>query len=296
MAIKVVILFQDQTAAVAGTAFSFVNLQPSAPNINYLGRSHIGGWSEFVIWNSDNVASLIQALRGGLNGLPALLPSRAALLPGSAQIVGVRLYAGGAGKGQSYGFAYPGPAGASSDVPQMALLCKSGPSGFAVTRRFTLRGVPDLFVTNGEFTPSAGYATLIQTYFQALFNFGFYGLDPGTPTAQVLNISLAGVVTLKIPVSPFNSTQLLNVSKTLNSAGQFVSYTGFLSAIGPGQNQFTLPNWTAGSCTGGKIVVKSRSVYSMNPAISAVTRVVVRKVGRPFEQYRGRRSKHRRAS
>lgn len=294
MPIKVVVLFQDVTLVSAQAPNAWLQQNAVlAPGIGYQARPHIGGWSESFWWASDVVTDLINALQIGAGGAPGLLPSRAALLPNSSAIVGIRLYSGGAGKGQSYGFSYPGNPALSTDVPQMALLCKTGPVGTAVTRRFTIRGVPDAEVTTGEFTPDANYVTAIQAYFLALGNFAFYAIDPSSPQAKIAEISDAGVVKLVDPVNPFGVNQWVTIQKTLNAAGQFVTRRVQITAIGINPAQITVANWTDGPCTKGKAVVKQLFLYVCNPAVSRVSRVVVRKVGRPSELYRGRRSKRK---
>jgi hypothetical protein len=297
MSIKVVVLFQTVTQPSAAVGPLGITLTTtSAPNIGYVARQHIAGWSEYFYFYTDSVIDLLSALRTGFGGLPAYLPARAALLPPSGQIVGVRLYQGGAGKGQSYGFSYPGQAGLEQDFPQSALLCKTGPPGVAVSRRFTLRCIPDDVVQGGEFTPSPGYANAVANYFQALYNFTFRAFDPTAATAGIFNISAAGVITTTIAVQPFLVNQIVTITRTLDGNQLFHKFQGVVTSVGPAQNQFTVSGWTFGACTGGTVSLKSKLHYSMNPSVSAVSRIVVRKVGRPFEQYRGRRSKRRRTA
>src|SRR5574341_2438980 len=181
MAIKAVLLFQLTTdigpfPGLAGT------VQPSsAPSIGYGVRQHQAGWSESLWWDSNDLAGLLNAIKIGFGGKPALGPTRAALLPFAASIIGARLYAGGAGRGQSIAFSFPGDPLQNTDVPQMALLCKCGPLSTAVTRRFTIRCIPDTQVSTGEFAPSTSYAAAVADYFLALGNFSFLANDPTTP-------------------------------------------------------------------------------------------------------------------
>jgi hypothetical protein len=249
-----------------------------------------------MYWFGNNVADLYDALNNGFNGLPALLPARAALLPSTANIIGVRLYQGGAGKGQSLAFAYPGSSGVGTDHPFLALLCKTGPTGLAVARRFVIHVVPDVFVQGGEFAPSGAYANAVATYFQALSNFVFRGIDPASPVAQIFNVAGNGLVTLTGAVNPFAVNSIVTLSKVLNNAQQFVTFKGLITAIGPLPNQFTVQNWTAGTCTGGTASQKAFGLWAMSQAQSKVARLVTRRIGRPFELYRGRRSKRRKVA
>ncbi len=287
MSIKVVILFQDITA---------VGVTGGSPFLNYSVRSHIAGWSESIYWFGDDVVALTTALTQATNGNPGLLPARAALLPASAAIIGVRLYQGGAGRGQSLGLSYPGAAGNQTDVPQMALLCKLGNASAAVARRFTIRGIPDVFVTAGEWIPTIAYANLVGDYIRALQNFVFRAIDPASPVAPIFAINTAGLVQLNQNTSPFVNGQFVTIQKALDVNQIPRSLKTTITAIGPNANQFTLAAWPFGPCTGGKATAKTFGLWGITASLSGVVRAVVRKVGRPFEQYRGRRSKKRRVA
>jgi hypothetical protein len=273
------------------------------PFINYAPRLHLGGWTESLIWPDNNVSTLLDALKGNGPYFPGLLPTRAFLLANGADIVGVRLYQGGAGKGQSYAFAYPGNSTFEADNPQQALLCKCGSAGGAVVRRFTLRGVPDSQIALGEFGPNSGFASAIQVYFQQLANWGFNAFDPSVAQPTIFTITQVapvppattptGLVTLVGPMQPFAIGNQVKVSKTIDANDNFVSGTFAVVTIGPGGNQFSLGNWTAGNCTKGKVGTKAKTFFMISTPTCGVSRLVTRKVGRPFEQYRGRRSKRR---
>ncbi len=287
MSIKVVVLFQDITA---------VGVVGGAPFLNYAVRSHLGGWSESIYFFSDSVSDCVDALKIGAGGNPALLPSRAALLSGTSNIIGVRLYQGGAGKGQSFAFAYPGPAGVNTDVPQMALLCRAANVTFGSSRLFTLRGIPDVQVVGGEWIPSPAYANLVGDYFRALQNFAFRGLDPAIAKIKLAGVSAGGVATSAGSAIPWGVGTQVTISKVVDADGLFRSWTGFITAAATPPPSVTIPTWPWGLCTGGTVTIKSFILSGMLAANIAVRRVVVRKIGRPFEQYHGRRSKRRRTA
>jgi hypothetical protein len=291
MAIKVVMLFQQSTQNVVAAG----PLPASAPAIGYFARIHLGGWTESVWWPSDDLTSLLAALRTGAAGHAGLLPSRAQMLPQGCDIVGVRLYAGGAGRGQSLGIGAPGFLGVPADIPQMALLIKGAPTTTAVTRRWVTRGTPDGQVVLGEFAPNNVFIAAIQQYFDALANFGFYAFDPTVPKFNVLNVSTTGVVSINGAFPPFALNAVVTLNQTVDSGGVRRSYTGAVTALDPTNNKLTLNNpvWPWGICTGGKVQAKVKALFLFNPANCTVVRVLTRRVGRPFEQYRGRRSKKR---
>jgi hypothetical protein len=292
MAIKVVLLFQQ----VSNNYTSSSNAPVSSPSIGYGVRTHLAGWSESLWWNANNFATLVNAMKNGYGGLPGLLPARAALLGYGAGIIGARFYQGGAGRGQSLAFSYPGGLGVETDQPQTAILVKAGPTGAAVTRRFTLRGIPDSNVAWGEFSADTAFSAAIANYFQAISNYSFYAIDPASPAAPIFNIDATGLVTLNAPTNPFVVNQFVTISKVIDAVGAFHTLTTTVKTIGPQANQFTLTAWPFGPCTAGKAVTKVRSLFQISAATCAVSRVVTRKVGRPFEQYRGRRSKRRKTA
>jgi hypothetical protein len=292
MAIKVVILFQQITDVQA----TIINPVISAPSIGYGSRSHLGGWSESLIWDANTLSPLLNALRIGYGGKPALLPARAALLGKGADIVGVRFYQGGTGKGQSLALQYPGAAGVETDVPQMALLIKAAPASAVVTRRFTLRGIPDGVIQVGEFNPPTWFVTAVANYFDALGNFSFSAVDPGQTTYPIVSVNGAGEVRINGPFPPFTVNQVVYIQKTIDANGIARSAKLPIGSVDPTNNKFTVIGWTFSVCTGGIATAKSKANFQINSANCAVSRVVVRKVGRPFEQYHGRRSKRRRSA
>src|SRR6516162_2989694 len=293
MAIKVVILFQQTSLQEAGAIVT----PPLAPQIGYAGRVHLGGWTESVYWGTDDIKALSQALFTGANGQSGLLPSRALLLAFGASVIGVRLYQGGAGKGQSLAASYPGLAIADEDIPQMAILVKCGSNTAAVTRRFTVRAIPDQQVRLGEFQPNQIFTTSVQNFFTALGNFSFRAIDPvNSKRVALFSIDLTGLVTLKdnIPI-PFLAQDVITISKAITTTGTFFGGQFVIKQTGPG-NTMQLNGWTGGNCTGGVAIKRAYNIYPISSGSCAVTRTVVRKVGRPFEQYRGRRSKRRKTA
>jgi hypothetical protein len=302
VAIKCVILFQQVTNPTVVTGPVGIQLNVlSAPSIGYNARQHIAGWSEYVMWNTDVVGDLLTALQQGASNLPALLPARAAMLSQGANIIGVRLYQGGAGKGQSFALSYPGNTAYEGDNPQQALLIKAGNATNGATRRFTIRGVPDNEVQGGEFAPDPGYVNAVNNWMRALANFAFRAIDPASPAGPVFNVAPVaivgpppqtnGLVTMNQNAQPFLVNQIVTINGALDSNGFRRNFRGTISAVGPQQNQFTLLNWPWGATTGGRVSAKNTAVFPISYSTLNVARLVTRRVGRPFELYRGRRSR-----
>lgn len=263
-------------------------LVTTAANLG-LARPHIAGWSE-TIWdnNTSDITSFIEALAR----------ARARCLPNGATIIGYRrqifdlqpnriIPAGSA----TFAMNLPGTAGNQADIPQMGLSCTVRTSASINTRRFVLRGIPDAQVVTGEFDPSATYLHSLNQYLSELRagSWDFVCRDLNLPSYRVVGI-IAGVITVSgphaIPVGAF--VRLLRVRDQEGS-----SVTGVYrvtSVTDP--NTLVVANW------GGQIVGVSGAIRQDQFAIYPITgfaigRITTRRVGRPFEQYRGRRSRRR---
>jgi len=296
MAIKCVVIIQQVTLFEPGVPVNPI----TSPSIGYASRQHLGGWSEQVYFQTDNVNDCIQALKTGFAGNPGLLPSRASCLNSGAQIVGVKLYAGGAGKGSTLAVAYPGNAIFPSDIPQMALLCKAGAMGSTAVRRWTLRGIPDGLVSDGEFSPGAVFPVFLSNYFAALGSFAFRAIDSTlSKKIAIQKITAAGNVKTVGLTNPFALPSTVKISRVVDGNGNLRSLTSSISLPSATGYQFLVDDWQAsgiGDASKGVAIQNVMGVFPFNvPTISAA-RITTRRVGRPFEQYRGRKSKVRKTA
>lgn len=274
-AFKVSVLFQLSTNT------SNPNLQPK----------HIGGWSEQWYWPNNNLSQVLEALRGGWGD--GLLQTRAALLPNGAAIIGFRIQeVMPRGVSQSFGETYPGTAGIAQDIPQMALLQRTPGLNAINVRRSTLRGIPDARVVEGEYTPSVAYEQALGAWRLILSDWRFRGRDLSQPNIEIVSITAAGLVRTAV-VHGYVVGDFVRISKTIDSNG--ISHSGrfLVSAIGPLTSEFTASAWTAGATTGG--TVRKDGVVLIQPDVNNITfpRILTRRVGRPFGQYRGRASRRR---
>jgi hypothetical protein len=288
MSIKVVMVLQQATVP-----------NNSSPIIGYTAAAHIGGWTEHVWWPTDSLEDCLTALKGPalVNGQQPLLYARSLILSNQGTVLGVRLYQGGAGRGAFFPTGYNGSAG-DEDIPQMALLCAGLGNGTPSVRRFTLRGIPDLQVRLGEFEPTTDYLSRMDLYLSSMTNFGFRGSNPVAKyaiasIAQVAGPPQSGLVTLTVN-NPFSVSQFVTINQTLDAGQNRLGGRFMVSAIGPLNNQFSIAGWSDGATTGGTVSMPAKAVFQfLSSGGISVERVVTRRVGRPFGQYRGRRSKHR---
>lgn len=282
MPIKCVMVLQQVTEAGA-----------SIPSLRLAGREHIGSWTEHVWYPADNVDDCMRALTMVAAG-NGLLPARAGFLNRNATVLGVRLYQGGAGRGQFRPAAFPGQA-RKADVPQLAALCSIGFQDSVKTRSFTCRGLADDDVKGGELAPDAATQTALETFGEVLgARFGAYAY-PVVVDYPIFNIGGAGLVTLRDVAPALNAGDIVEVQNTLDANGIRRKLFGMVAQVGPLDPQFTIADWPYGACTGGIMrLPRTKTLQRFDVTTFAVSRAVVRKVGRPFEPYRGRRSRRQR--
>jgi hypothetical protein len=273
------------------TMFFVQNTAVSSPNAPIHRQ---GGWTESWYYPGVSVPAA-RAAFGDASSVPNLCSARAAMLPLGASIVAQRyqVVAPTVSPAQLTSFNYTSPGGVEGDYPQGALLCRVPALGASNVRRAILRGLPDSVVTEGEYTPSFGFGISLAGFFGALQPFAFRGRDLSQPVLKIINVTAAGVVTTETNIT-LTVGQMVRVLKTQTSAGSLKGGRFQVSAVGPGSNVFTLLNWALGATTGGS-VRPDLVVYPMiDSGNISVSRVVTRRVGRPFVTFRGRRSTRRR--
>ncbi len=279
--------------------FKFTMLFQLATNISdpTATARRLGGWSESWYFEGPSAQSLYAAafgtaLGGGATQL-GLCGVRSLLLPFGGAIVGQRIQQlEPLGPSQSLSANFPGSA-AAADVPQMALLCTIPGLTVSNTRRAILRGMPDIRVVEGEYSPSQAYAAFLAAFFEQLGNWRFRGLDLSQPSIPIINISAAGVVQLGGLSAGFAVNDKVKILRAVDGVNEPVGGIFMVGAI-PSATQITLIAWTAGACTGGSCR-KHAVIYPLvDSANCKVGRIITRRVGRPFTQYRGRRSRRRR--
>lgn len=261
----------------------------SIPQQGQDAASHKGGWSE-SIWQASVTPDPAK--------IRAIASARARLLPSSCRLIGYRqqvytiglpgLIAGGAS------IVLLGIAGQNTyapDLPQVALSCVAQAAIYTNTRRFSLRGIPDQFMVNGEYQPSSAFRNNVLAYFQALVDNEalFIGRDLTQPIYPIESI-IAGKMRTVGDIPVILGDRIL-LRRCRDNDGNVVTGTFTVTAIAG--RDVTLGNFDAAITVGNKGTATVH--YTVTRLINAVAvgRAVVRKVGRPFEQYRGRRSKRR---
>jgi len=155
--------------------------------------------------------------------------------------------------------------------------------------------VPDDQVTNGEYQPDATFKNRVAQYMGELVGggWGFIGRDYNAAQPRVLSVNGATLVTSGAIGATLGET-LVTFIKVKDVNGNPV-VGNFRVLTNPATFTFTLAGMPQGT-----EVADSGFARVLTPAFFAYascspSRIVVRKVGRPFQGYRGRASKRRAA-
>jgi len=266
---KCTMLFQLQTGASSGTI-----------------GSRIGGWSES--WYNSEPLDTIKPL------FATLCQRRAAMLPTGAAIIGQRYqqvvpHVTSSQVGSNY---YPGTSATAPDVPQMAILVKIGAlAGVPNIRQWAMRGLPDARVINGEYFPTVAFTTAFDAFCLGLISFQFRGVNLQADQGAINFIDAGGDVWLNSPLT-VTAGQLIQVIKATNASDRLVGGRYQVESVSNSTN-FQLRNYDLGLVQGGTARIYEMIYPSVNATDCTLGRVTVRKVGRPFFSYRGRRSNRR---
>jgi hypothetical protein len=260
----------------------------SSPANLGVAEIHTGGWSE-TFWLNVN---------SNFGAYVAAVASRRALMLGATcringyraqtyTISGNKLTPGGS---SAAGLNLPGNSGVLVDLPQVSLSLVASSNGSANSRRFNLRGIPDSQMSGGEYDPSNIFSQYLSNYIAQLANGGAYfpGRDLSQVPVRVMSISLAGVMVTDFAIAgaaPGGFVRFLRV-KTLSGLDVIGTYQ--ITAVAG--TSITLANWPAATVgQSGKVRLDLLQLFQINTI--EVGRANVKKIGRPFQQYRGRRSR-----
>jgi len=239
------------------------------------------GWSE--AWYIDADATVAK------NAMINLCQERAKLLSNAASIVGqrYRIVNGGSSTDSRQ---FPGSSGLLGDQPGVALNLSGIGDGVVNSRKWLIRGVPDIRVTEGEYVGSQQYDAALASYFTMLdtSGFRFRALDLTSPKAEVISVDATGAVVLKTPLTVIQGNKL-SALRIKDASNRAISGTFTVNTVTDGTH-FTLSDWPAKVGSKGSFRVKGIIYPEINGASCRVVRASFRKAGGPFGRYRGRRS------
>lgn len=274
--------------------YSMIFQMSTAPQAGSGARVHTGSWSEGH-WRTTLVPANTGVFRD-------LMQARARMLPKQASIVGYRIaeyefvlnkmLPKGASAG---GGVWPGSQQFECDVPQMALEM-SATTTAANSTRFACKCIPDEFIVGGEYSPSTDYLIKVSTFRGELANNGWcmVGRDFTQPAYQIVSISAAGLMTLKPGAAITAELDTVRFRGVVDTLGNPIS-GAYELGTSPATNQWNLLGWPQGTVVGNKGTVRRDIISTFQLTSVEPTRVVVRKIGAPFEKYRGKSSRRRAA-
>jgi len=248
--------------------------------------ARIGGWSES--WYSDEAISTLP------NTFGTLCLRRAAMLPTQAAIIGQRYQqvVPHVKSSQVAAVTYAGASSTNPDIPQMAMLCKVGAQAPNPNiRSWAMRGIPDARVVNGEYVPSAAFTLAFDLFKNFLQVFQFRARNLLADQAAINFVDATGDVWLNSPLTVAPNT-LVQIIKGMNTEGRQVGGV-YQVETAPNSSNFQLRNYDLGLLQGGTVRVYEIIYPQVDPVKTQLGRITVRKVGRPFFSYRGRRSNRR---
>jgi len=245
-----------------------------------------GGWTESLYFGNINAST-----RSSFN---TWCQRRAGLLPNFAVIRGQRFQqVDPVGAAQTASVNFPGQSNAAfaQDIPQVSLLLRLRATGVNNVRSYRVACLPDVMVTRGEFNPDFEYRALVNSFLAETNGWWFRGDDLTLPRVLIKTVSSAGVMEFASDIALAVNDQV-KVTNTFDAFGKPVSGI-FRVNNATSLRIVNLANWNAGACTNGSAKKYSPIYPVITDALNSISRIVVRKIGRPFEQYRGRRSKRR---
>jgi len=253
-------------------------------------QSRVGGWSES--WYYQGGISSAEARATATGGL---LETRASLLPIRTRIVGQRYQVVDSipiGQAVSRGRVYPGRAANLTDMPQMSLLWTIQGNTETNTKKYIQRGLPDVFVEEGELKLSRAYKQNLEDYRVALSSFRFRGFDLTAPKREMVSYNATTGACVSAEDHLFEPGDSVRFT-TMRAAGGFDKkpYSFTVKVLtAPTGTTFTVKPVPGG---GSFVLGNARRVVFVYPIISVSNsswkRSIIRKVGRPFDQFVGRR-------
>ncbi len=252
------------------------------------------GWSETVWWNGT-----IQNLLAG--PLLALAQNRSNMLPKEAACIGYRIanaeitvdnrinYAGTSGGKLNT----PGSSAYSCGEAQDALMLSLNAVNGINVSRHALRALPDEVCAQGEYNPDPNFTVALSGYLSELITnaWGMVSHDLSQPAFSVLSIDAHGVVTTA-GAHTILAGQYARFHRCKLDDGTTIQGSYLVTAATA--TTLTLANWkyiSPKTTQGGLVRRDLLGFLRFNQLTGQVA--TSRKVGRPFDSFRGRRSKRR---
>jgi hypothetical protein len=262
------------------------------PNNRQVSAAHAGGFSEQFWFNGNPI---IQAAAN------AIASFRASMLPIESTVIGLRqqIYTVNGNKLLPGGSSvvplnFPGSNNYTLDNPQSCLNLRLQTGGGPNVGRYCMRNLPDEVVVNGEFQPDGAFTANLNIWKNTLAGNGFGFVGRNLAALKTVVLGSDGINLLVGSTAGFNVGDYVRFLKVHAITGGTIEGSYQIIAItAPNKLQF-IHNIGSDAASGGN--VRSDGIGFFATSAVATQRASVRKVGRPFAGYRGRRSKQKLAS
>lgn len=259
----------------------------SGNNVN--ANKRFGGFSES--YNNS------QEMQSGSPNVSALISNRLALCSNSVFAVGLRVVdLSQTSKAYVYRLSAQGTwsGDPSGDFPSACIQATGLGTVNSQRHRLLLRGLPDAAANGGIFgIPLVQVQQRAQPFLDALKNGGWYQTQRNlsSTAAKILTISDQGLVTCQGP-QPFAANQRVRILRTRLALTHTPIQGGVFTVAttpAPSGNTFSIIGWPPANTIGGR--ARFDSPIDNGYGTMNVESVTLRKVGRSFFQYVGRRKR-----
>jgi hypothetical protein len=156
-------------------------------------------------------------------------------------------------------------------------------------RRISLRGIPDSKVVGGGYVRTAAFSAAVADFYKNLDGYSFPGHDKSVPGAKVLVVDANGRATLDRPV-PFALNTPVRITRIKEAGSAEIRHFSSVITAQPAPTVVQLdPNRAVVIGLGGRMDSDVVLYFLVDPDEVPVPKITTRKVGRPFDSYRGRR-------
>lgn len=253
---------------------------------------HTGGWSETIWYNDSSDAGDLR--------IADVRQARRLISPKVVGIVGFRrarydltngvLLPAGA---RSAGLNLNGNMRYETDLPQVSLQIDYRTGATINTSRQMLRGMPDEIMSSGEYQPDPVFARLMTSYINSIITaacFFFPGRDLSKPRARVMGLAGAVLTVDAVPAGVVANAMIRFLHCRDSNGNPVKGSFRVLNVVGL---DITLATAPGGAITKPNGFIRQDALDFFPYSTGTPTRARVKKIGRPSQGYRGRRSKAR---
>lgn len=258
--------------------------------INYASVSARGARSVRAAGWSESVYTADDPFGVGAAKASALYIARSALLSTECTIVGIRSSVKNPrNSAKVLRLAFAGTSGLKCDLPTLSAYgAVVGSTGNRL--KIVLRGLPDDYCVQGEFSGSPDITPAWNRYCAALAGYQQSVRDVAATQADILVIDANGNVRTQQPMTGIQANDKVRVLRAITAQKKSPSGLYVVDAV-TDEKHFKLLNWPQVACTGGTVRFNATTLATYPVAGYNLIEPTTKKCGKPFFSYRGRARK-----